>query len=158
MFRHVISLLILAALAGLLVWTFRAQRSALDAHQRKQEDVAAAQAAQVQANCAQAAQDRFVRLGLDAAAGGTYKGHFNTARNQCYQLIGSRRSAAGTDWKTFTLYDASGKVFGNYGWHSDSSGRAASPPYTCDVTLPSGAQQTCASETEFRQLIGAYLQ
>lgn len=158
MLRHVISLLILAALVGLVMWTFRAQRAALESHQRKQDSAVAAQAAQVQANCAQAASDRFARLGLDEAAGGTHQAHYNTALNQCYQLIGSRRSAAGTDWKTFTLYDATGKVFGNYGWHSDSAGRRASSPYTCDVTLPSGVQQTCASEAEFRQLIGAYLQ
>ena len=158
MFGRLIALFVLALLAGVVLWQYRAQYAVLEKHHQQQQEVAAVQANQPQLQCEQSARARFQALGLDAHPGAKSKGHFSAALNQCYELMEDRHSSTGTDWKNLTLYDADGKVFASYGWHSDSdSPGAVISPYTCEVTLPSGQHRDCGSEDEFTALVGAYM-
>ncbi len=156
MLGRIIALLILLGLAGLLVWQYKAQYAVLDKRRIQQQEAAASQATQVQQHCADSARERVRRLGLADQSGVQPQAFFNPALQQCYMLIKTRRNRMGTLWKNATLYDANGRVFGSFGWNSGTGG-GAMPPYTCEVTLPSGERRTCASESEFNRLIRAYL-
>ncbi|HTA65329.1 MAG TPA: heme exporter protein CcmD [Xanthomonadaceae bacterium] len=159
MLRKFITLLVLAAMAGLLIWQYRAQYAALQKHQQREQAASAVQVSESQLQCNQKALERFRRLGLEGDATASHKGHFNTALNQCYMLIENSESSLDTNWKHITLYDGDGKVFASYGWHSENGEQDADiPAYTCDVALPSGEHQTCKTEEDFRKLVDAYMQ
>jgi len=158
MIGRIIALLVLAAMAGLVYWQFRAQYAVLEEHDQRQPDAAAARAAQPQLDCAQAAAARFRNLGLATHAGASHRARFNAALNQCYQWIEDRRTAMGTEWRNITLYDGRGRVFASFGWHSvDGRPRENTSPYSCNVTLPSGEHRDCGSEAEFKQLTAVYM-
>ena len=159
MIRTFVVLLALALLAAMMLWQYRAQYTVLEKHQQARQDAAHEQASQVQQQCDQAAAARFQALGLAEGAGAAHTGHFNPVSGQCHVLIESSEQQLGTTWKHITVYDADGKVLASYGWHSEEGRQAADiPPYSCDVTLPSGDQRSCVSEADFRQLVGAYMQ
>lgn len=158
MLTRFITLLFIAAMVALVVWQFRAQHALLETHQRHQQDAVAAHESEAQLRCNASALARFQVLHLEGNPSAKHRGHFNLARGQCYILIENSENSLDTDWKHITLYDADGKVFGSYGWHSESDRQPAEiPPYTCDVTLPSGAHQACKTEDDFRSLVGAYM-
>ncbi|HEY2346952.1 MAG TPA: hypothetical protein VGH80_13925 [Xanthomonadaceae bacterium] len=158
MLSRLITLIVLATLVGLVIWQYRTQYAVLEHHQQAQQDAASAQADQAQLQCNQSALARFQALRLDDNPTARHKGHFNPTLDQCYILIESSENSLDTDWKHITLYAADGKVFASYGWHSENGEQAADiPPYTCDVTLPTGEHRACKTEADFRNLVGAYM-
>ncbi len=159
MLGRIIALILLVAMAGALIWQYRVQYAVLEQHEQKKKEAVASQVSLQQLQCEQSALTRFRALGMEGHPGAKYTGRFNTALNQCYELVEYRHSATGTDWMNATLYDVDGKVFATYGWHSDSDRPAAEiSPYSCDVTMPTGERRTCGSEAEFRKLADAYMQ
>jgi hypothetical protein len=156
--KRFITLLILAAMCGLVWWQYQTQYSKLQSHQHQVKDESASQGLVLQHDCLTKALARFNFLGLASNKSANYKGHYSASLGQCYALIGSNETSLDTVWKHLTLYDADGKVFASYAWHSQDDQKAADiPPYTCEVTLPSGEERTCKSEADFRDLIGAYM-
>lgn len=158
MFRTLTALLVFGALALLVLWQYRTQYTVLEQHQQSQQSAAVEASRQPQLLCEQAAVDRIHRLGLNDQPGVSRSVHFNRSMQQCYMVVRNRHSSLGTDWKTATVYDDQGRVFGSFGWRSDTdaSNRTISP-YTCTVTLPTGEHRDCGSEAEFQRLIGVYM-
>ncbi|MBS0194731.1 MAG: hypothetical protein JSR34_10840 [Proteobacteria bacterium] len=158
MFRLIAFLIVIGALVLLVRLQYQAQYLTLKEHQQHQQAAASAAAEQPQLQCAQSALARFRQLGLDDKAGSSHQAFFNARLNQCYELMETRRSDTGTNWRTATLYDAQGRVFASYGWRGDAGKPINSmSPYTCTVTLPSGERRDCGSESEFKKLIATYM-
>lgn len=156
--RMLITLIILAAMCGLIVWQFNTQKIVLEKHQEKKQSVVASQETEQQHNCTGTAFARFRMLGLEANRSASYKAHFNTGLNQCYALIESTDVSLNVLWKRVTLYDGDGKVFGTYAWHSQQDRKPTEvPPFNCDVAMPSGEHRACSTETEFRYLADTYM-
>jgi hypothetical protein len=153
-----VTVIILAAMFGLVMWQYNAQIKVLEKHHEKQQTQVVSQESEQEHQCAELAFSRYRTLGLEANRTAKYKGHYNTARNQCYALIESTDASLDTLWKRITLYDGDGKVFGTYAWRSEHDRKPSDvPPFNCDVAMPTGDHRVCSSETEFRYFADTYM-
>jgi hypothetical protein len=157
--RMLIALLVLVVLTGLIMWQYKADVRVLEKHHEKIQQVSSSpQESDQQRDCTEQAFARYKGLGLESNKSASYKGHFSTGLNQCYELIESTDASLDTLWKRVTLYEADGKVFGSYAWHSAPDQKPADiPPFNCDVQMPTGEHKSCSSETEFRFLADTYM-
>jgi hypothetical protein len=63
-------------------------------------------------------------------------------------------------WTYLDVRDAfEGKRYGTYVWHTETSKKyLVVPPFTCEVTLPTGEQKACHSMDEFEELVKVYME
>jgi hypothetical protein len=157
--KALILLLVIAAMVGLLFWQFQTESVSLEHHQKKQQDLSVSKELATQQLCSDQAHDRFNLQGWQSQPTATFKGHFNAELGKCFALIENDSASLGTTWKNVTLTDAAnGKNFASYSWRSEPGQKPADvPPFTCEVTVPSGERTDCTSETEFKNLIKTYL-
>jgi hypothetical protein len=157
--KAIILLLVVAALAGLIVLQFKTLPGALENHQKKVTDLSASKGLAEQQTCHDQAQARFVKLGLAGQASETVKSHFSVALGKCFVQIENTSTSLDIVWKNVTLSDAiSGDGFGRYSWRSAPGQKPSDvPPFTCEVTQPSGEKKECTSEDEFRNLVKVYM-
>jgi hypothetical protein len=156
--KTLITLLVLIAMVGLVMWQYKADYRALETRQQHVPDPSVAKDQEIQHDCADKAAARVKQLGLQYSKTTKYSAHFNATLNQCYALIENTDKSLDIVWNHITLYDADGKVFAAYAWHSQPGQSAADiPPFTCEVTLPTGEHRDCNSEGDFRSLVAAYM-
>ena len=145
-------------MALLVMWQYKADYHALETRQQHTQAASVSADQQTQNDCTGKGAARFRQLGLQYNKAAKYSAHFNASLNQCYALIETSNVSLDTLWKHITLYDADGKVFAAYEWHSQPGQSAADiPPFTCDVTMPGGEHRDCTSESDFRNLTTAYM-
>jgi hypothetical protein len=157
--KSIILLLVLAALIGLLFWQYKTIPVSLKNHERKVKELSVSKSLAAQQQCHDQAHARFALLGLEGQASETFKSHYNAPLEKCFLQVENTSSSLDIVWKNVTLSDAaSGSNFGSYSWRSTPGQRPSDvPPFTCEVTLPSGEKKDCASEAEFRSLIETYM-
>jgi len=156
--RMLVTLIVLAALFGLVMWQYNTQLKVLEKHQKQKQTQVASQESEQEHQCSEGAFARYRMLGLESNRTAKYKGHFNAGLGHCYTLIETADTSLDTLWKRITLFDGDGKVFGTFGWHSQPGRKNADiPPFNCDVQMPTGEHRTCSTETEFRFFADAYM-
>lgn len=156
--RMLVTLMILVALFGLVLWQYNTQLKVLEKHQKQKQTQVASQESAQEHECSETAFARYRMLGLESNRAAKYKGHFNTTLNECYALIETADVQLDTRWNRITLYQGDGKVFGTYGWHSQPGRKDSEiPAFNCDVQMPTGEHRTCGTEAEFRFLADSYM-
>ena len=157
--KSIILLLVIAALVGLIVWQYKTLPVALENQQKKVEDLNASRSVAAQQQCHDQAHARFIQLGLEGQPTQSFRSRYNTQLDKCYLQIENTSVSLDILWKNLTLSEAvSGINLGSYSWRSAPGQTPADvPPFTCEVTMPSGGKTECKSETEFRNLIKAYM-
>lgn len=114
----------------------------------------------LQEQCSNQARKEFNERGFASNDFAGYENHYNAALNKCFVLFRSTSTKFKPDiWHYSTLADAyEEKEYGDYSWHTVKGKKYWEvPPFSCKVTLPSGAEKTCNSEDEFNDLIKPYM-
>jgi hypothetical protein len=113
----------------------------------------------MQAQCADQARQTYVDLGFPKGRVAGYSNHYQVKLNRCFIHVANAEAAAdGSVWNYQTVLDAfERKEYAAYAGRVDES-RPPWEPSRCEVTLPSGKQQSCRSEAEFGELVNVYME
>ena len=116
----------------------------------------------LQGKCAEQSKREFTSAGYKPDNMASYENHFNLKLNKCLMFvesIDSSRPKSGI-FTNKSVSDAfEGKAFATYIWHSVEGKKYWEvPPLLCQVTLPTGEEQKCKSEDEFKDLIKVYME
>ena len=113
----------------------------------------------VQGQCAEQAERMFKNLGWNKKDYASFENHYNVKLNKCFIRIDNTEVNNGMTTSK-TLMDAfEGKVFGEYVWINSKKEKYWDvKPMICKVTILSGEEKICTSDTEFNDFAKAYME
>jgi len=123
----------------------------------------ASKADEVKAKCAEQARKVFDDSGYSKSEFAAYENHYTAKLDKCVMRVlhtDTHTSREKVIWTYLNVLDAfEGKQYGTYAWHTETNKKyLIAPPFTCEVTLPTGEQKTCHSMEEFEELIKVYME
>lgn len=119
---------------------------------------------EVQAKCADQARKVFDASGYSKSEFATYENHYAAKLDKCMMRVLRTEVQTGREkaiWIYINVLDPfEGKLYGTYSWHTETNKKKylVAPPFTCEVTLPTGEQRTCHSTHEFEELVKPYME
>ena len=152
------TIVFLAAVVGALGMFAYFQETSLSEQRRTVHDlttrfetVSKTSSLDLQERCATQARREFTRLGWDKVRGADFLNHYSAEFGKCFMMIVNNSG----DFDHKTVFDAfEGTAYATYGWQADKVKKYWEvPPYTCNVTLPSGEERVCRSSDEFDELV-----
>lgn len=113
-----------------------------------------------QDKCAKQAAVRFKLDGWSGDRGADFTSHFNVKLGRCFVSVTNSTMYYGKPAHSKNVVDAfEGKVFANYFWlNSENKQFYEVKPMECKVTLPTGEDVDCKTDTEFDELIKVYME
>jgi hypothetical protein len=113
----------------------------------------------LQEKCAKQAAIAFHQQGF-SENDADYVNHYNVKLGRCFIQITKTSMSGNFPATTKSLSDAfEGKEFGSYLWiNTEGKKYWEVAPRMCSVTLPTGEERTCTSDTEYDELSRAYLE
>ncbi len=119
---------------------------------------------EVRAKCVEQSRKVFDESGYSKSEFATYENHYAARLDKCMMRVLHTDAQTGRGkaiWIYIKLLDPfEGKQYGTYSWHTETNKKKylVAPPFTCEVTLPTGEQQTCHSMDEFEELVKPYME
>src|SRR5437762_3175471 len=124
---------------------------------RSERRTASLEYLEFQSKCAEQARREFNAAGYKPNNMASYLNHYNLKLNKCFMQVESYDSSRpkAVIFTNRTVSDAfEGKVYGTYIWRTVEGKKYWEvPPLQCQVVLPSGEEQRCKSDDEFKDLI-----
>jgi hypothetical protein len=152
----------------ILVGIMRTQSNNILDLQREIRDLNArlaerSKADEAQAKCAEQARKVFDNSGYSKSEIAAYENHYTTKLGKCAMRVlhtDAHTARGKVIWTYLNVLDAfEGKQYGTYAWHTETNKKyLVVPPFTCEVTLPTGEQKTCYSMDEFEELVKVYME
>ena len=118
---------------------------------------------EVQAKCAEQARKVFNDSQYSKREFAAYENHYTAKLDKCVMRVlhtDAHTTRGKLIWTYLNVLDAfEGKQYGTYAWYSETNKKyLVVPPFTCEVTLPTGEQKTCHSMDEFEELVKVYME
>ena len=152
----------------ILVGIIRTQSNNIVDLQREIRDLNAklagrSKADEAQEKCAEQARRVFDASGYSKNEFSAYASHYSAKLDKCMMRIlhtDAQTSRGKAIWAYINVLDAfESKQYGTYAWRTETSKKfVVVPPDTCEVTLPTGEQETCHSMGEFEDLVKVYME
>jgi hypothetical protein len=152
----------------ILVGIMRTQSNNIQELQREIRDLNAKLAGTVKADeaqekCVEQARKAFDASGYSKNEFAAYASHYSAKLDKCMMRVlhtDAQTARGKAIWAYINVLDAfEGKQYGTYAWHTETSKKfMVVPPVTCEVTLPTGEQETCHSMGEFEDFVKIYME
>lgn len=158
--KSLVTLLAIAFMAAILFWQYRVSVIALEKHKQLVQDQSVLQGLEKQHRCAEQVFAVFRQRGLEYQRTASWKDHYSASMGKCFAQIETNALTLDITWHSVSVFDVATniEVAGYSSRTSPGQKESEVTPFTCEVTLPSGARATCSSRDEFMARIKAYMQ